>query len=135
VSNLALVDSCVLLDVFNDDPNWFEWSSNTLYEISRDYELAINIIIFTEVSLNFSSVGQLENTLTQLAIGLQDIPAEAGFRVGRIFRKYRKNRGERKVPMPGFYIGAHASVLNVPLVTRDVSRFKTYFPEVKLISP
>lgn len=132
---LALIDSCVLLDIFNDDPKWFDWSSNILYEISKDYDLVINIVIFTEISLNFDSVGKLERTLSQLNIEIDNIPNHAGFQVGRVFMKYRKNKGNRKTPMPDFYIGAHASTLNAPLVTRDTSRFNTYYPEVKLISP
>lgn len=135
MGNVAFIDSCVLLDIFNDDPGWFDWSSNALFDLSRNHELVINMVVFTEVSINFESVEKLETTLTSLDIVMHEIPAQAAFKVGRIFKEYRKNKGNRKTPMPGFYIGAHASVLSAPLVTRDVSRFRTYFPEVRLICP
>lgn len=130
-----LVDSCVLLDVFNDDPKWSEWSSEILYEHSKRNQLAINIIVFTEVAFNFDSRGQLEDTLAHLEIDLLTIPCAAAFEVSQVFRKYRQNKGIKKSPMPDFYIGAHAKHLNAPLITRDESRFSTYFPGLELITP
>ena len=86
MGKLAFVDSCILLDIFNDDPKWFDWSSDTVYRISKGYDLAINIIIFTEISLNFDSLGKLERTLSQPNIELLTIPAQVGFRAVRIFQ-------------------------------------------------
>lgn len=131
----ALVDSCVLLDIFNDDDRWYAWSSNILFEMSKDHNLVINTIIFTEIAFNFDTYEQLEETLRQLDIQTLSIPLEAAFNVSRIFKKYRKNHGSRKTPMPDFYIGAHASYLDAPLITRDIARFKTYQADIRLIVP
>ncbi len=129
------VDSCVLLDIFNDDDHWFEWSSSTLYDISKKYQLVINAIVFTEVAFNFTSYVKLENELLLLDIKLLHIPTEVAFNVSRVFKQYRKNKGGKKSPMPDFYIGEHAKYLNIPLVTRDTARYKTYQPKLQLISP
>ena len=130
-----LVDSCVLLDIFNDDPNWYEWSANTLYMLSKHHQFIINTIIFTEISYNFDSVETLEKALKQLDINIQGIPLTAAFNVSRVFRKYRQNKGDKKSPMPDFYIGEHARYLNIPLITRDTARFNTYQPNIILITP
>ena len=131
----VFVDSCVLLDIFNDDKNWSEWSSTTLHSLSIEHKLVINIIVFTEIAFNFGSSEQLRNVLTSLNIEILDIPHDVAFNVSRTFKKYRKNKGDKKSPMPDFYIGEHAKYLETPLVTRYVSRFKTYQPELKLITP
>lgn len=131
----VLIDSCVLLDVFNDDLNWYEWSSQTLYQMSKEYNLAINMIVFTEIAFNFESCELLEKELARLAIQILDIPISAAFNVSKTFKQYRKNSGDKKTPMPDFYIGEHALILGVPLITRDTSGYKTYQPQLKLISP
>ncbi len=134
-SKQALVDSCVLLDVFNDDENWFEWSSATLFKMTSEYELVINIIVFTEIAINFKTHRQLENELGLLGIKILGIPTEVAFNVSRSFRQYRKNKGNKKSPMPDFYIGEHARHLGIPLITRDTARYKTYQPQLKLVCP
>ncbi|MFT4925673.1 MAG: putative nucleic acid-binding protein [Phenylobacterium sp.] len=133
-SNL-LVDSCVLLDIFNDDEHWYEWSSKMLYKLSVKYNLVINTIIFSEIAFNFESCEDLQNTLAELNIEILDIPLSAAFNVSRTFKRYRKNKGSKTSSMPDFYIGAHASYLNIPLITRDTARFKTYQPDVELLYP
>ena len=133
--NYAFVDSCVLLDIFNDDVNWSDWSSKILFKFSKEYNLVINIVVFTEIALNFNSSEELENQLALLGIKLLDIPTATAFNVSRTFKKYRKNKGDKKLPMPDFYIGEHANYLDVPLITRDTARYKTYQPQLKLISP
>lgn len=130
-----LVDSCVLLDIFNDDPNWYDWSADTLYGLSTDHQFIINTIIFTEVAYNFDNTETLEQALKSLGITIEGIPLPAAFNVSRVFRQYRKNKGDKKSPMPDFYIGEHARHLNIPLVTRDTARFKTYQPSLTLITP
>ena len=130
-----LVDSCVLLDIFNDDPNWYKWSADTLYNLSNDHQFIINTIIFTEVAYNFDNAEVLEKTLKELSINIESIPLPAAFNVSRVFRQYRQNKGDKKSPMPDFYIGEHARYLNIPLVTRDTARFKTYQPNLTLITP
>jgi hypothetical protein len=131
----AFVDSCVLLDIFNDDDDWYEWSSSTLSTLSQDHELVINIIVFTEVAFNFNSHARLEKELALLGISILDIPTEVAFNVSRTFKQYRKNKVDKRSPMPDFYIGEHAKHLGVPLVTRDTARYKTYQPKLKLIAP
>ena len=131
----AFVDSCVLLDVFNDDPDWCDWSSSVLFKMSKDYNLIINIIVFTEIVFNFRSSKELENQLELLSIKIIEIPTEVAFNVSRTFKRYRKNKGDKKTLMPDFYIGEHAKHLGLPLITRDTARFKTYQPTLQLISP
>ncbi len=133
--SLVFVDSCVLLDIFNADKTWATWSSNTLNKLSAAHQLVINIIVFTEIAFNFESSSQLEQTLKLLNIKILDIPLGSAFNVSATFKKYRKNKGGMKSPMPDFYIGEHAKSLDVPLVTRDITRFKTYQPTLKLITP
>ena len=131
----AFVDSCVLLDIFNDDPDWCDWSSSVLFKMSRDYDLIINIIVFTEIAFNFGSRKQLADQLDLLGIKIIEIPTEVAFNVSRTFKRYRKNKGDKKSPMPDFYIGEHARYMGSPLITRDTARYKTYQPRLKLISP
>lgn len=131
----VFIDSCALLDVFNADKTWGEWSSTTLHSLASENQLVINIIVFTEVAFNFDTPDKLVNTLELLNIKVLDIPVEAAFNVSRTFKEYRKNKGDKKSPMPDFYIGEHAKILGVPLVTRDTARFKTYQPNLKLITP
>ena len=131
----VFIDSCVLLDIFNADRTWGNWSSNILHSLSNENQLVINIIVFTEIAFNFDSSDKLMNTLELLNIQVLDIPFNAAFNVSRIFKSYRKNKGDKKSPMPDFYIGEHAKTLGVPLVTRDTARFKTYQPNLKLITP
>ena len=133
--SVVFIDSCVLLDVFNDDGDWCEWSAGILYESSKAHKLVVNTIIFTEIAFNFDSCETLRNTLKQLAIDTLTIPVDVAFNTSRAFKQYRKRGGDKKTPMADFYIGAHATYMQAPLITRDISRFKSYFPQVKLIAP
>jgi len=130
-----LVDSCVLLDIFNADDRWCDWSSSTLYLLSKKHQLAVNFIVFTEVAYNFDSTAELQDTLGSLNISVLNIPLEVAFGVSRTFKQYRLNKGNKKAPIPDFYIGEHAKFLDVPLVTRDFARYRTYQPTLKLITP
>lgn len=134
-SKLVFVDSCVLLDIFNDDERFYTWSSDILFDLSRTSQLVINIIVFTEIAFNFKSTEKLKNALGLLKIKILDIPVEVGFNVSRTFKQYRKNKGSKKIPMPDFYIGEHAKFLGASLVTRDTAKFNTYQPALKLICP
>ncbi len=131
----VFVDACVLLDIFNDDERFSDWSLQILNDTQKSHDLVINAIIFSEVSLNFDSCEALTQVLTHLNIEILDIPLPAAFQVSRVFKRYKQNKGDKKSPMPDFYIGAHASHLQVPIITRDTARFKTYYPEVALITP
>ncbi len=133
--NGILVDSCVLLDLFTDDENWVEWSENTLEKFSQTNTLYINSIIYTEVSIGFNKVEEVEAAIDTLGVKVLEMPREALFLSGKVFLKYRKNRGSKNSPLPDFFIGAHASVSQFGLVTRDIGKYKTYFPNINLIHP
>ena len=133
--NGVFIDSCVLLDLFTDDPNWANWSENILVQYSQTNTLYINSIVYTEVSIGFNKIEELETAIEQLGIKVLEIPREALFLTGKIFLKYRKNKGTKKSPLPDFFIGAHATVSAFDLITRDITKFRTYFPQVKLIHP
>ena len=130
-----LVDSNIILDVFLDDPNWAEWSESKLEKFSAITKLYINPIVYSEISIGFKRIEELESVLNRAGFQMLDIPKEALFLAGKAFIKYRKNRGTKRSPLPDFYIGAHAAILEMELITRDESRYRTYFPTVKLISP
>jgi len=131
----VLVDSNVLLDVMTEDPEWGEWSARQLAECADDSTLAINPIIYAEVSIRFDRIEDLEETLPEAIVRRLPLPWEAAFLAGKCFVRYRRRRGARRSPLPDFYIGAHAAVGGLALLTRDASRYRTYFPGLELISP
>ena len=133
--NGVFIDSCVLLDLFTDDPNWANWSENILDQYSQTNTLYINSIVYTEVSIGFNKIEELETAIEQLGIKVLEIPREALFLTGKVFLKYRKNTETKKSPLPDFFIGAHTTVSSFDLITRDITKFTTYFPQVKLIHP
>lgn len=130
-----LVDSNIILDVFLDDPNWAEWSESKLQKFSSMTKLFINSIVYSEVSIGFQKIEELEFSLNQGGFQMLEIPKEALFLAGKAFLTYRKNKGTKRSSLPDFYIGAQAAVLNMELLTRDPSRYRTYFPTVQLITP
>lgn len=135
MKDIVLVDSNVLLDVITDDPVWGDWASGVLNELSRASTLAINPVIYAEVSIRFQTIEELETTLPLNFFERLNIPYEAAFLAGKCFIKYKKLGGERTSTLPDFLIGAHAAVSGMSLLTRDVSRYKTYFPRLKLFCP
>jgi len=133
--NGILVDSCVLLDLFTNDPEWADWSEHILGKYGQTNTLFINSIIYTEVSIGFNRIEEVEAVLEQAGIKVLEIPREALFLAGKIFLNYRKSKGTKHTTLPDFYIGAHAIVSTFDLITRDISKFQTYFPNLNLISP
>lgn len=133
--NGILVDSNVILDIFEDDPNWAEWSVQTLDEYGQRGSLFINAIIYSEISIAFARIEELETSLSGCGLRFIVIPKEALFLAGKAFLRYRRQKGPKRSPLPDFFIGAHAAVSGLPLITRDTSRVTTYFPTVHLISP
>lgn len=131
----VLVDSCVLLDVLEDDPQWFEWSVRQLERCSEEGALLINPIIYAEVSIGFERIEELEIQVRSMGLKFQALPREALFLAGKVFLDYRRHGGQRRSPLPDFFIGARAAVAGWELLTRDVARYRTYFPRVKLIHP
>jgi predicted nucleic acid-binding protein len=133
--NGVFVDSCILLDLFTDDPIWADWSENILDRYSQTNTLYINSIVYTEVSIGFNKIEEVEKAISQLGIKVLEIPREALFLTGKVFRKYRRNKGTENSPLPDFFIGAHAIVSEFDLMTRDSAKYKIYFPSLKLIHP
>jgi hypothetical protein len=131
----VLVDSNVLLDIATDDPKWGEWSAGALERAADRESLAINPIIYAEVSIRFEAIEELEEVLPSDAFRREALPYEAGFLAGKAFLAYRRRGGRRSSPLPDFYIGAHAAVAGYRLLTRDATRYRTYFPALDLIAP
>lgn len=130
-----LVDSCVILDIVTEDLEWFEWSSSTLEKYGNRNQLFINPIIYAEVSIGFKKIEELEAVLPPTIFKRAALPWEASFLAGKAFFQYRKSGGHRSLPLPDFFIGAHAAIEGFSLLTRDIKRFKHYYPKVKIISP
>jgi predicted nucleic acid-binding protein len=130
-----LVDSNILLDIFTKDPNWFEWSSSTLAESAEHDLLYINPIIYSEISVGFTRIEDLEDALPSDYILRDGLPYEAAFLAGKCFLKYRKAGGTKHSPLPDFYIGAHAAVKGWRILTRDKGRYQTYFPTLGVRAP
>jgi len=132
---MILVDANVWIDVIQDDPVWGAWSAKELARARNRDEVAINPIIAAEVSLAFDSPEDLDRYLGASLVQRLALPYAAAFSAGRAFLRYRQSGGQRHSPLPDFYIGAHAEVEGLTLLTRDVARYRTYFPTVKLIVP
>jgi len=132
---MLLVDTNVLIDVLENDPQWADWSISQLRAQSKIHLLAINPIIYTELSLAFSSVEALDQTLSDLNLKMLELPRPALFLAGKAFVRYRKLGGTKTNVLGDFFIGAHAAVASLPLLTRDTKRYTTYFSGVQLIAP
>jgi hypothetical protein len=130
-----MVDSNVLLDVLTEDAAWFEWSSRTLEECAENHVLVINPIIYGEVSIGFDRIEDLDAALPETMIERRPIPWAAAFLAGKCFLKYRRRGGQKQSTLPDFFIGAHATVEKMALVTREATRYRTYFPRLKLVCP
>ncbi len=133
--NGLLVDSNILLDVFVDDPQWGTWSEKQLTSHEASYDLYINPIIYSEISIGFARIEDLEYALMEGGLTMRPIPKEALFLAGKVFLQYRKRKGAKRSPLPDFYIGAHASVEGLPLLTRDRQQYQTYFPQLVVFGP
>jgi predicted nucleic acid-binding protein len=131
----VLVDSNIVLDVFLNDPKWADWSESKLDEYDQFGVLYINSIVYSEISIGFERIEDLESAIAKAGFQMLEIPKEALFLAGKVYLKYKKRKGTKRSPLPDFYIGAQAAVLNLDLITRDVSRYQRYFPTVKLITP
>ena len=132
---ITLVDSCVLLDVLTDDPTWADWSDDALARARDLGSVIINPIVYAEVAAGFDTIEDLDAALPESELGREDLPYAAGFVAGKAFVAYRRKGGEKRCPLPDFYIGAHAVVAGYRLLTRDAARFRTYFPRVQVIAP
>lgn len=131
----TLVDSNVLLDIMTEDPVWQEWSATSLAEAAETGPIYINPVIYSEVSIRFSTIEALEDALPHEDYRREPIPWSAAFLAGKAFLNYRRNQGTKTTTLPDFFIGAHAAIAERRLLTRDVSRYRTYFPTVTLLAP
>jgi predicted nucleic acid-binding protein len=132
---MTLVDANVLIDLFTDDTAWADWSAKALTDCAAKGLVGINPIIFAEASVAFRTESAFEAALSPLGLVRWELPYAAGFRVGKAFLSYRRQGGEKLSPLPDFYIGAHAEMNDLRLLTRDPRRYRQYFPKVRLICP
>jgi predicted nucleic acid-binding protein len=132
---VILIDTNVLLDVLTDNPSWADWSQRQLEAAALRDRLAINVVIYAELSVGFARIEEVDEVLSVTDIGIADMPRPALFLAGKAFQAYRKRGGARTGVLTDFFIGAHAAVLNVPLLTRHAARYRTYFPTTELIAP
>jgi predicted nucleic acid-binding protein len=130
-----LVDSSVLLDVLTDDDTWGEWSRRSLAQAGDEGRLVINSIIYAEISTGFDRIEDLDQAVPAGDFDRETLPFRAGFVAGKAFVAYRRRGGQRRSPLPDFYIGAHAAVCGYRLITRDVPRYRTSFPSLQLLAP
>jgi len=131
----VLVDSNIVLDVFLNDPKWADWSESKLDEYDQLGILYINSIVYSEISIGFKRIEDLESAIAKAGLQMLEMPKEALFLAGKAYLKYKKRKGTKRTPLPDFFIGAQAAIQNLDLITRDVSRYQSYFPTVKLITP
>jgi predicted nucleic acid-binding protein len=131
----VLVDSNVLLDVATNDPRWGDWSSRALAEVANYTALIINPLIYAEVSIGYTTIEALDAALPATLYRREPLPWEAGFLAGKSFLQYRRRGGLRTAPLPDFYIGAHAAIGCLAVLTRDAARYRGHFPTVEILAP
>jgi predicted nucleic acid-binding protein len=131
----TLVDACVILDLTTNDPKWADWSEEAIAQAADEGPLVINPIVYAEVSVDFTSIEELDEVLDDADLRREPLPFDAGFLAGKAYLTYRCRGGTRRSPLADFYIGAHAAVAGHRLLTRDAARYSTYFPTVSLLTP
>ena len=132
---MTLIDTNVLLDVFTNDPTWAEWSISQLDAATLRGRLAINDVIYVELSVRFAAIETLDAVLRAASVSLEPMPRPALFLAGKAFLRYRAAGGRRSGVLPDFFVGAHAAVAGLPLLTRDAQRYRSYFPTLDLVTP
>lgn len=132
---MLLVDTNVLVDVLQDDPQWADWSIGQLRAQAQIHELVINPVVYAEMSLSFTTLEALDAVVAKMELTLHEIPRPALFLAGKAFAQYRRRGGGKAQVLPDFFIGAHAAVQGWALLTRDASRFRTYFPSLRVLAP
>ena len=132
---MTLVDTNVLLDLATDDQNWVDWSIAQLEAASLRGPLLINDVIYAELAVRYDRIEDLDAFVHETGAEIATLPRAALFLAGRVFTEYRRSGGSRTGVLPDFFIGAHAAVSQIPLLTRDVGRYRTYFPSLTLIIP
>ena len=132
---MLLVDTNVLVDVLQNDPQWADWSIAQMRAQARLHALVINPVIYAEISLSFSTIEALDEVVLTLGLELREVPRAALFLAAKAYAQYRRRAGSKEQVLPDFFIGAHATVEGWPLLTRDASRFRTYFPTLQVLAP
>ena len=130
-----LIDSNILLDLMTEDARWFWWSAEALERVAGRFRLVVNPVIYAEVSVRYSRIEDLEEALPKGLFDREAIPFEAAFLAGKSFLAYRRRGGTKRSPLPDFFVGAHAAIAGYSLLTRDATRYRTYFPRLPLIAP
>jgi hypothetical protein len=131
----TLVDSNVILDLFTEDAEWFDWSAAMLSRAAESGRVVVNPLVYAEVSIQFERIEELDDALPVHYFSREALPFDAAFLAGRAFLTYRRNGGIRTSPMPDFYIGAHAAIAGYTLLTREPARYRTYFPRLRIVAP
>jgi len=132
---LVLIDTNVLLDVVTNHPQWADWSQRQLEAAALKDQLSINAVVYAELSIGFRRIEEVEAVLRKTRLVIEEIPREALFLAGKAFQRYKARGGTRTGVLPDFFIGAHAAVLSIPLLTRDARRYRDYFPKLELLAP
>ncbi|MBN9016552.1 MAG: type II toxin-antitoxin system VapC family toxin [Rhizobiales bacterium] len=132
---VTLVDTNVLLDLVTNDPVWADWSIGQLEAAALKGALAINDVVYAELSVRFATIEALDDLLDRAALQIRPMPRPALFLAAKVFQRYRSAGGRRTGVLPDFFIGAHAAVSELTLLTRDVQRYRTYFPTIELVTP
>jgi predicted nucleic acid-binding protein len=132
---MTLVDTNVLLDLLTSDPNWADWSIGQLDAAALRGPLAINDIVYAELSVRFATIEALDAVVGEMGLDIAAMPRAALFLAGKVFQRYRVSGGTRSGVLPDFFIGAHAAVLGCTLLSRDAGRYRTYFPAMQLVTP
>jgi predicted nucleic acid-binding protein len=132
---VILVDTNVLIDVVENDPHWADWSQRQLEAAAASDELAINAVVYAELSVGYQRIHDLDGMIAQARIKLIPIPRAALFLAGKAFQRYRHAGGTKTGVLPDFFIGAHAVITEAALITRDIRRYRAYFPGISLIAP
>jgi predicted nucleic acid-binding protein len=135
IKSATLVDSCVLLDVITGDERWADWSAKQITAAMDSGRVVINPLIYAEISVGYDTVEELDDLLPAGDYEREPLPCTAGFAAGKAFLQYRRAGGDKRSPLPDFYIGAHAAVAGYQLLTRDVARYRTYFPAISIVAP
>ena len=131
----VLIDANVLLDIMTQDARWLAWSAAAVERAADQSRLVINPVVYAEVSIRYSRIEDLDLALPRSMFEREAIPYEAAFLAGKAFQIYRRRGGTKRSPLPDFFIGAHAAVAGYRLLTRDVGRYRSYYPKLRLIAP
>jgi predicted nucleic acid-binding protein len=132
---LILVDTNILLDLATKDSEWWEWSLDAVKAAAIEGPLYINTIIYSELSARYESAGEADDFVEIAGVQFVDIPRAAAFLAAKAFSQYRAAGGTKTGVLSDFFIGAHATALDIPVLTRDIRRYRTYFPQLRLIAP